>query len=546
MKNIKKLLALVLALAICAAFALPALADDGETTTYSLTMNNPKDDHTYVIYQLLTGTVLPGESNIPTGTLGNIAVGSSGYNPDDDSEYGSLDALLNGKKDDAGEVTAKGLTKMNADDLNAFISSRLNATTNAIATPFESTPAKNDKGALVWSDLPGGYYIVVDTSDPNNGDSASAVMVQVVGPTVIDPKPNNPTIDKKIIEGEDKLNGNDYSVGDVVTFEVIATVPTDNLLAYANGKDGVYKMVITDTMSAGLTFKEFTKFVIPGLSDELIQLETPNKNDVVSVEENGTTTITITIDDLFQNIGKDKTKWPEVLCVNLTYTATLNEKAIVTPSEGTDKNNNKVNLEYSNNPTNGGTGKTEDVEVFVYTFKIDGKKVDGTDTTQTLAGAIFQLQDSEGTPISFARVTEGDVTKYIRYVEGAIDPAPATDAIVDRITTTDNGKVVFEGLDKGTYKLVELQAPAGYNNLQDPIVIVIDATIEEDGSLSESGVTYTVDNKANNGNVIEILNNKGSQLPSTGGMGTTILYIVGAVLVIGAGVVLFTKRRMSN
>lgn len=203
MKQIKKLLALVLALAICAAFALPAMAneDDGSTgspeaTTegkYTLTMNNAQDGHKYVIYQLLTGTVLPGGTNIPTGTLGDVKWGNSGFKAQDE----------NGQ-----ETTAS----MYAEKLSAMTSAQLDAEIvsikNSFDNPFTDTPNAVD-GTITWNNLPGGYYVVIDITDDadiTGTDSRSNVMVQVVGDTTINPKPEILIPDKGVKEAQEAVD----------------------------------------------------------------------------------------------------------------------------------------------------------------------------------------------------------------------------------------------------------------------------------------------------------------------------------------------------
>lgn len=215
-------------------------------------------------------------------------------------------------------------------------------------------------------------------------------------------------------------------------------------------------------------------------------------------------------------------KFEKALCDTLenddqlivTYSATLNEKAEI----GDTGNKNETKLTYGDN------NKTETATTTTRTFEIPVFKYTGTDTP--LPGAIFKLStDEKGNDIIKLEKKKGTTTEeYLVNSSGT----------VTKITTGDTGKFTIQGLDAGTYYLTETQQPAGYNKLKDPIKIKID----------EAGVIKVVTDKEDEVTEVKVLNKSGSILPSTGGMGTTLFYIFGAILVIGSGVVLITKKRM--
>lgn len=571
MKNIKKLLALVLALAICAAFALPALATADEAGKpasegpFTLTMNTPQQGHMYEIYQLFKGNpAKDGENWI----LANVEYGSSKW------QDGELTA----------EEAAEKISKFTTQELNEFVAG-LNYEDLA-AIEGSSKTATDATTPLIW-ELEGGYYVIKDTTELVEGsdDVVSGIMVRVVGPTDVTPKPTKPTPDKDVDKTDPIVVGGpyDYNVGDMIPYVLKATVPVKDLGQFVKPGDdkekSTYNLTFRDYMEEGLLYlpSEADFHVYYTVNDERNEIDKAYYNINNSPAATGEKTPTFEVSlDLFKIIGTDTNNWSQFIdgdniVIEVTYKALLEKVEQV----GTGVKN-EVTLVYPNNPYDDdqtGSSVSPPVDVPVYSFTLEGTKVDGEDGTKVLSGAEFQLKDSEGNVIKFVDVdgqfirwsdtafseenTEGEgenATTYVYKVEGENeDGSPKyvmegenykKYTVVDTVTSGEDGKFNFGGLAAGTYTLVETKAPAGYNKLENDITVKVDAEINEEAK--EVKWSVTVDGNAVDGTAITVENNKGSTLPSTGGMGTTILYIVGAVLVVGAGVVLFTKRRMSN
>ncbi len=562
MKQIKKLLALVLALAICAAFAIPAMADEGATKTYTLTMNNPQPNHNYKVYQLLKG--VPYEESPENWILSNVKAGENL------PEIGSLTFPEGTSAPESVEGLAELLSTFSALELHQFINENKDAIKNKGA--MNISPNENE-GSLVWNGLEGGYYLVIDETaetDIAEGDSLSNVIVKVVGNSVITPKPTEPEPDKEMAEDDDS-SPEDRKIGDEITFDLSAAVAVGNLNLYET-----YILNFIDTMSKGLTFKdgqtlkmtvnygEFTKEVAitkGEMSETGLRYATETKED-------GSTLFKVFIPNLHDYLKNENGEHINLVngevVVKLSYVAILNEEAL-----NVDEVTNKVKLEFTNGPDDEQTGETTEIEVPVYTFIINGVKLDGNGEKDEngklppLAGVEFELYGSDingtqGDALKFKYANDGENAG--KYVYSTDDEASAT------VVSKEDGYFGFAGLDAGYYLLKETKPLDGYNTAND-MLFYIEATHDSEGKLTgykvskaeivngevgdfeelSSEVTEGEDEVSSSISTefsFEIENKKGSTLPSTGGMGTTIIYIVGAVLVVGAGVLLFTKKRM--
>lgn len=522
MKKVKKLVSVLLALVMVFAMA---------TTAFAANVTLPNDgilkDHAFTAYQIFSGR----EEN---GTLSDVKWGNG---IDADGFLTALKAMENSKFTDCATAAdvADVLSENNTDaDL-----------ANAVAKiAYQYKAGNGTKLTAGGNELADGYYLIVDTTENVAGGSAyNAALLQVVGNIDVQVKTDAPTLDKKVKE-DDKYNndggfGNgyndvaDYNIGDEVPFKLIGSVP--DMSRYET-----YKYIFHDTLSAGLT-----------LNDDSIKVYVASDKagaDKVAIDaQYYTTTVngqsfTVAFDDLKTVPGVAEGKY-----IIVEYTATLNKDAQI----GLPGNGNEAYLEYSNNPDQSGkgddhpTGETPKDEVIVFTYELDTTKVDGK-TDEKLEGAEFKLYRMNGEAKEYVIVDEnGKVTGWT-----------ADEAAASVLKSDENGLFKVIGLDDGTYYLEETKAPAGYNKLDKPIEIVIKAETKNgqtwDGVSADALVKLdvTADGKAGTGDVetgianITVANNKGSELPETGGIGTTIFYIVGSVLVVGAAILLITKKRM--
>lgn len=352
-----------------------------------------------------------------------------------------------------------------------------------------------------------GYYIVFEENTTANTESAqTAYILQVVGGSVtVEAKTSVPTFDKSIIENGEKVNVSDHNVGDIITFELEATI--GDISDYET-----YKLWFMDTLSDGLTFNGVDTLTVKAGTTTLTTSQ-------YAVDVTGQS-LKITINDA-KALGLAKGDK-----LTATYTATLNNDAVI----GSTGNPNECYLEFSNNPNNDEEkGKTPDDKVTVYAYQIIVEKVDSANTATKLAGAEFKLKNSDG---KFA-VIENDMFK-----EWSDDGSV--------LTTDANGLVTFKGIDAGSYELVEVKAPEGYNKLNSAITVEVKPTYTND-TLTALGDTTSIEYAVADGSAkAQVGNSKGLSLPTTGGIGTTIFFVSGGVIVAGAAVALIIKKRIKN
>ena len=467
---------------------------------YTITINNKEDGHTYEAYQIFAGDLdIIDEEKILT----NITWGSG---------------------ISAGGQSALGDAQVKADSIKTAADAQDFALEVAGYLQNPSTTNTVTDGKYQITGLEEGYYLVkdADNSLTDTDDSYTAYILQVVGNVSVDPKADAATVEKKVKDINDStetelsawMDSADHDIGDVVTFKLTANLPND-VSAYDH-----YKVVFHDTLSAGFTYN----------NDVVITIG----NTVVTnsfTETYSGTSLTFACNDVkAAGAGNDS----EIV---VEYTATLNSNAVI----GSAGNPNAVYLEYSNNQYQSGnteetneTGKTAEDTVIVFTYKVEINKVD--EDNNSLSGAEFSLEKYDKTenvwkPVSVVKNEAGTV-------------------------------FTFTGIDDGYYRLTE-EAPDGYNPI-DPIYFTVKAShdieaddpklislsadqTDENGDELTTGVIAQFTGRTADGTVTtDIMNQKGAVLPSTGGMGTTILYAIGFILVIGAGVLLVTKKRMKH
>ncbi len=503
-KKFKKLLSLVLAAVMVLAMSVTAFAADVDApdvsvpsaTTYTLTLNNTgKTAHTFEVYQIFTG-------DLNESTLSNIKWGSNV------SEAGQT-AL-----GDAAAY-AKTITSANVATVAETLSGYLTGTAQTV------TVAAGNSGTV--SGLAAGYYFVKDTDKSQTKDNSAytSYILEVVKDTEATTKLDIPTVVKKVKdtneskeETTDWQDSADYKVGSTIPYQITGTLPS-NFDKYTT-----YYYKFTDTMSKGLTYKAGNAKI----KADGVDVTSAFKEVVSAADENGNVTVTWTCTDL-KSISNVTLSSTSKIVVN--YDCTLNDNAVM----GSTGNPNTVDLTYSNNPNKGGDGDygtTPEDKNIVFTYNVTVNKYsESVSDGNKLTGAGFTLYKK----INGNWVAVGDEVKG------------------EALST-----FTWNRVDDGDYKLVETTVPAGYNKMTDiefTISATHDTTADDPkltdltGDVTKGTATFTKA-KDLSGLSTDVINNKGSELPSTGGMGTTIFYIIGVVLILGAGVVLVTRRRMNR
>ena len=503
MKTIKKLMTLVLSIAMVLAMGVTAFADDA-SGTYTITINNGAAGHIYEAYQIFTGDLFKG-------TLSNIEWGN-GIN---DTGKGALGSA---------KTKAENLSGKDESDAKTFSKEVAPYLQNAI-----TSTGKSDDGKYTISGLHAGYYLVKDQNNSLNSadDFYTAYIMKVVGDVTATPKGKKPSFEKKIKDTNDTTgetsgwqDSADYDIGDDVPFQLKGIV-AGNYDEYSQ-----YYFAFHDVEEEGLTFKKDTiKVYVDGTQIQSGYRLVLDPNHTVDNKD-------CTFDVVFDNL-KDITAVKAGSIITVEYTSELNEKANL----GSQGNVNAAKLEFSNNPNagqEGSKGQTPWDNVIVFTYKVVVNKyansVDQDDLSKNkLAGAEFTLE----------KVLKDNSKKTIGVVK-----------------SEDGTSFTFKGLDDGKYILTETKTPAEYNTIA-PITFIVNAdhTIMWDGS-NRTGVLKSLTGTAESGEITftanedkselatNVINKKGSQLPETGGMGTTIFYVVGTILVLAAVVLLITKKRM--
>ena len=577
MKRTKTLLCLLLAVVMTLALSTASFA---EAQTYTITVNNSNDSismvgNTYSAYKLFNVTYSDSKDAYAYTVTDDFA----------DFEY-SYDTTENEQK---VKETVKGESLINyleslendSDALDTFAEAAFKYATDNNIAAAGSVDATNANTATIRVPT-AGYYLVAgsatSTADKNQSVVAACALTTTDPTAEVTVKADVPSIDKKIVEDNDEVKANTASIGDKVEYKIDTAVP--NMKGYEK-----YYFVIDDTMSKGLTYNG-------GLTVKLgdSTLTVDDYTVTSNVNNDGTTSLKVVFKNFIQYKAQTGT------AITVTYSATINQDANLSAAEG---NTNDVTLTYSNNPNSSGTGdsdtpgegeatgKTPTSETKTYVTGIQISKVDGQDTTKLLAGAKFQItgtsqkivltnkemykaiegEPAEGTKVYYM-LKDGTYTDVAAVTDKSSDNYNADkydsttkmyekvsvvtkDTVATKINTVGytnaQGVLTFEGLSTGTYTITELVAPNGYNLLKDPVTIEItdNATLTNANWTVKSGDTALVANDDNHF-VVQVKNNKGTELPSTGGIGTTLFYVIGGLLVVAAGIILVTKKRVSK
>lgn len=510
MKHVKKILCLMLALVLVLGMGVTVLAAETGNMDQTYTILVPEDDtHTYVVYQIFTGDYDAGSD-----VLSNIRWGRDSRNYAATKEIQDLVS---------SDILKELENKAGSSDKDKLA---------LITTYWDKDSAGQEIPETKKLTVPAGYYLIKDKDKTVTGDDAyTAYIVQVAGDDVtISRKAAKPTVDKQVADDSDAAEEGwnetaDYAIGESFQFKLTAAVPVDkNLAVYET-----YKLVFHDTMSDGVTFEKIDNVKV---NDTFVT----DYSCTAIADQNGGSW-TLTIEDLKAVNGVDLGN--SAIIVEVLYSAHLNESAVVNKEggNGLTGNNNAVELEYSNNPNAEGTGKTEKDTVFVFTYESDHTKIDGSSEDKiALQGVTFKLYSDKDCESEVSLIYDENKSAYRPVMTGETGTEMTSDA---------DGKFNIIGLDAGIYYLKEIQELPGYNKLDGPVEITISATRPENAGGTGADLTLTR-TKTDNKDSLEIENYKGSVLPETGGIGTTIFYVLGSILVLGCGVILITRKRMSK
>ncbi len=500
MKKMRRLLMPLCALALMLQLSLGAMAAD---PTYTLTLTNTgTTDHTLEVYQVFTGDLSVNAEG--KKVLSNIVWGSG--------------------------VTAAGQTALGsaagvADTLETENDAKVFANT-LVSGPYLTGAVTRDVaagGSVAISDLAPGYYLIKDQDSTQGieGGAYTAYILEIVGDVTASTKLDTPSVEKKVQDINDSADGNiddnpwqdsaDHDIGDTIPYQITGTLPGN----YADYDE--YSYVFTDEMSAGLTYRGDARVYVDNGGTET---EITDQAVITPGTATPGATLTVSIADLKLITSPAIDKDSKII---VRYSAVLNENAVI----GSPGNPNTVYLTYSNDPNPGGTGTgtTPKDKTVVFTYQLVVNKVDESGDPLENAGFTLYKKDSAGVWQPVKEFTAGSATSF-----------------------------TFAGLDDGDYKLVESTVPE-IEDVEFSISAAHDADAANpaltelngattDGQVISLGTQEASVSLSTGAISAEIGNKTGAILPSTGGIGTTIFYVVGGTLAVGAAVLLITKKRM--
>lgn len=562
MKSLKKIFTLALVLMMVLSLTVPALAAD-DHTNHTITITEGDTGHIFEAYQIFSGkvAVVDGDSILTDPEWGTSVDTTKTVNwgtIDDPKELTLLQALADSAVNPSyynlytAAATAKEVTDILSTSPNNTTAHAMEFAT-IIGEYLKEAPVSsaNEPVALgtnpetygyVIEGLSDGYYLVKE-KDGNDVSPAThtSYILQLVDDVTVNVKAGDVTVDKKIVDGSSQVTAADYSIGDTVTFKLEGRLPANYVRFYT------YEYAFVDTLSEGLTyagnvrvqFDNDGNVVDVDPSQYVVSLQDPAADaDLVSDNlPTGATTFYITFPDLKATgaAGTNYTVNRDTKII-VYYDAVVNVNAEI----GNPGNPNEVYIEFDNDPYNEGKGKTEKKEVTVFTFELDVTKVDGKDATAIMAGVEFQLYREHAGKQQWVKLdADGKVIGWAdKQEDGSV------------ITVDEDNKVEVIGLEASEYTLVETNSLPGYNKIA-PITFNIEKTLD----LTQQVVTALrlvidgqpeVPGDTTTGIVaMEVENNPGNTLPETGGMGTTLFYVFGTIMVAAAIVLLVTKKRMA-
>lgn len=485
MKHLKRFMALFAALALVLAMAVPAFADTTPTTG-SITINNAVVDKTYKVYKIL-----------------NLDSANSDYSAiiyKTNTKWAAfIDTVKDtyfDKIDDTTKVVTvkKGLTEANAKALAASAKEWLKTHTDIQP---DATEVVATSSTVTFNNLELGYYLV-ETSEWGASNVDAVFSLDTTKPNAtINEKNSDTTTDKKIVENGVPKSTNSASIGDTVNYKTTITV-----------KDGDPKNYVLHDKMTGLDFNADSVKITVTNGSTPKELTATTDYEVKTPEDGCTFHIEFKTNALKPND-----------VVEVTYSAKVAASAAI----GGSGNTNETHLDYGENK------HTTPSETKTYVWSFDVHKYTGENTA--LAGAKFKVWNSDKSKTAYFK---HDATAKVYKFAGWT----AVEGAVCEFTTPDDGNIAFEGLNAGTYYLEEIEAPKGYNKLNDAIKF----TIADENAPEKGQVSYDT----NSTGTIKVLNNAGTTLPTTGGIGTTVFYLIGGGLMVAAAVLLIAKKRMEN
>lgn len=491
MKYMKKFMALLAVLTLALTMAVPAFA---ESSTGTITIDNAVTGTTYKAYRIFDLESYDTSKNAYSYKLNSAWNGFPAYSTTiDDNTVSAADFF---SVNSAGYIEWKDAKKDAGADFAKLAKAFVDA--NTIECDQEKTASST---TVTFTDLTLGYYLV-DTS------LGSLCSLNTTAPSVtIKEKNSDTTIEKKIVitgtTGDEKVDSNSAGIGDTVNFSITITV-----------KDGAPENYVLHDKLSGLTFD-------PNSLEVKVGTETLTANTDYTLETNPKDG-----DSFDVNFTNGKLQTNDVVVV--TYSATVAANATIAGAG----NKNTAKLVY-----NGKDSTEEETTTYVWKLNVHKYALDSKNQEVALSGAKFVLYRMDSGVKKYAKLTNKKIIGWVT------DKGEAT-----TLETDGAGDILIEGLNVGTYYLEETEAPAGYNKLTEPIEVEITATTSvTSGSetvqyknLSEPSYTPATDA------TVKVLNKAGTQLPSTGGIGTTLFYVIGGGLMAVAAVLLVTKKRMNN
>lgn len=546
MKKLKKVFSLLFALVMALAMNVTVFAsgDTGEgtvdtnppatSTTYTITIANvPTASHTFGAYHVFAGDLTDNVlSNITWGTGVNgesLLAALKNLEITKDQSKTKPFADCKSAQDVAKNLTTYSNNSAVLDKVASIVSNNLNE--DGVTLSSDTVTGSEKAYTYTILNLDAGYYFVKDEEElsADSDDAYTKFMLQLTKNAEVEIKTDVPTSEKKVDDvndsnkSEDDVNWQDsadYDIGDEIPYKLTANLP-DNVSAY-----GTYTLQFVDTMSKGLTYVKDSAEVYVG--NQKIQKVEPTTTNCADTEGKYVGGTVLTWD--LGNIKADPYNAGDNAQIRIEYKATLNNDAVI----GSAGNPNKMHIVYSNNPNATGTGQTPDDTNIVFTYKVIVNKQD--EDKRPLDGATFALdkfvQDENGTD-TYKDQKGTWVTKAV-------------------VEEPEGYTFTWNGLDDGEYRIRETEAPSTYNKIDD---IYFTVTANHDvlsdnpvlnslnGTPTITGEITFTSNTTNGSLSTNVINKKGATLPETGGIGTRIFYAVGAVLMIGAAVLLITRKR---